>query len=100
MDSTESTTEQTMSPHDFSLISTAQAIHSMDRRRRSVTQAVVPSPQAIAPSILRRAPSPQAVASLIFRRAPLEQTLALLLLRLAAFLSPKSLVLSRSCSCG
>jgi hypothetical protein len=56
MHSGERTTEQAMSPYDFSVIPTTQAVHSLDRRRGSATQVVAPSPQAIAPSISRRAP--------------------------------------------
>src|SRR5260221_10005136 len=62
-----STTGQAMSPHVFSVISAAQAIHSMDQRRRPLTEAVIPSPQAIAPSIFRRAPWVRALAPMLFR---------------------------------
>src|SRR5258708_40236815 len=70
-----STTGQAMSPHVFSVISAAQAIHSMDQRRRPLTEAVIPSPQAIAPSIFRRAPWVRALAPMLFRL--LHQHLAL-----------------------
>ncbi len=69
IDSVDSTTEQAMRPYNFSMISAAQAIHSMDQRRGSLTHAVAPSPQAIAPWIFRR-------ARWLFRRAPWLRALA------------------------